>query len=268
LLVEAFKDENDDVWKLAKKVLLEIEVPEELLLPQILRALENKDKFVRQGAVYVMARFRGKGVAPLVKALRDSDPGVQARAADALDDIARRDPEMVRPKIADLVEAATGSPHEKVRRNALMALTTIHGLTDREFQSAPDKAVPKLIEMLDQGDKRWGAIKTLEAIGPPAKEAVPALARLAEDPDLNVSTAAAAALRRINPKKCWHSLGLGRCSPPGAEQVDLLQDLLLLAAIVAGGDQLGLEAGQLLLAGIAALQLFLAFNHGDVPTSL
>jgi HEAT repeat protein len=201
LLIEAFKDDNDDVWKLAKKVLLEIEVPDDVLLRQMLQALEDRDKFVRQGVVYVMARFGAKGVAPLAKAMRDSDPGVQARAADALDDIARRDPDLVRPEIAALAEAATNTSNDKLRRNALMALTTIHGFTDREYQTSPAKAVPGLIDMLDDPNKRWGAIKTLEAIGPTAKDAIPALSKLATDSDLNVSTAASAALRRIRPKE-------------------------------------------------------------------
>ena len=48
---------------------------------------------------------------------------------------------------------------------------------------------------------RWGAIKTLEAIGPAAKDALPALTKLAADPDLTVSTAATAALKRISRKQ-------------------------------------------------------------------
>jgi HEAT repeat protein len=201
LLIEAFKDQSDEVWKLAKKVLLDIEVPEERLLALMLKALEDKDKFVRQGAVYVMARFKAKGVAPLVQALQDPDPGVQIRAADALDDIARIDAELVRPRIAALAETATTNPNDKVRRNALMALTTIHGFKDREYQTTPAKAVPELIDMLADADKRWGAIKTLEAIGPPAKDALPALTGLLEDPNVSVSTAAAAALKRIKEKQ-------------------------------------------------------------------
>jgi HEAT repeat protein len=201
LLIEAFKDDNTEVWKMAKKVLLEIEVPEDRLLERMLKALEDNDKFVRQGAVYVMARFKAKGVGPLVKALKDPDPGVQAMAADALDDIARIDAESVRPKIAILAEAATTSANDKLRRNALMALTTIHGFKDREYQTTPAKAVPDLIDMLSDADKRWGAIKTLEAIGPPAKDALPALKKLLTDSDLNVSTAAADALKRIDPKQ-------------------------------------------------------------------
>jgi len=200
LLLDGFKDENDEVWKLATKVLLEIEVPEDRLFQLMLKALEDKDKFVRQGTVYVMARFKARGVAPLIKAMRDPDPGVQASAADALDDIARRDAELVRPAIGALAESATNDGNDKLRRNALMALTTIHGCPEPEYQKTPVKAVPRLLEMLDDADQRWGAIKTLEAIGPAAKEAVPALTKLAMDTDLNISTAATAALKRISPK--------------------------------------------------------------------
>jgi HEAT repeat protein len=195
-LIEAFRDDDPEVWKQAKNALLEIEVPDKVLFPQILKALKDEDKFVRQGAVYVMARFKEDGVAPLIEALKDSDPGVQFRAADALDNIGPP----ARKAIPELVVMATTHADAKTRRTAVMALTTIHGFAD--CRKDPVKAVPGLIELLgdDNPKTRWGAAQTLGALGPPARQAVPALTKLLKDTDLSVSQSAQFALRRINQK--------------------------------------------------------------------
>ena len=68
----------------------------------------------------------------------------------------------------------------------MVALVTIHGFGD--YRKEPAKAVPGLIELLNdpEVETRWGAAQTLAAIGPPAKEAVPALTKLLQDKNLSV----------------------------------------------------------------------------------
>jgi HEAT repeat protein len=64
--------------------------------------------------------------------------------------------------------------------------------------------VPALIELLQDAGQvvalREGAIKSLAAIGPPAKEAIAALKAALDDPDADIRKAAEIALRAVEPR--------------------------------------------------------------------
>jgi len=137
-------------------------------------------------------------VPPLVEAMKDPDPNVQWAAVDTLDTIGPPAKKAV-PALAR--EAAT-NPTPKVRRGAMVALVTIHGFGDEQYRKDPAKAVPGLIELLSdpEVETRWGAAQTLAAIGPPAKDAVPALTKLLQDKNLSVGESARYALERIQEK--------------------------------------------------------------------
>lgn len=195
-LIQALKDDDDEVWKQAKNTLIAIEVPDKAIFPPLVKALKDENSGVRQGACLALQRFKAEAVPYLVQALKDPDPNVQFKAADSLDDIGPP----ARKAIPALVETATTNPNEKVRRYAVMALVTIQGFD--EYKRDPAKAVPDLIKLLSDPDveTRWGAVQTLAALGPPAKEALAPLQKLLNDPDPSVSAGAQFAIQRIQGK--------------------------------------------------------------------
>ncbi len=197
-LLQAMRDPEAKVWKKAIDAFLEMPVPDKVLRPVLLRALKSDDSNQRQGAAYAMARFGADAVQPLVDALQDPDAGVQWAAVDTLDTIGPA----ARKAVPALVQVAASKRTPKVRQGAVMALVTIHGFGDRQFRKDPAKAVPGLVELLDSPDAetRWGAVQTLAAIGPAARDAVAALTKLLDDRNLSVREAARYALQRVQGK--------------------------------------------------------------------
>lgn len=195
ILLETMRDPDAMVWKAAVDALLESPAPDRTLRPVLIKTLKSDDSNQRQGAAFAMARFGADAVPDLVEAMKDPDPNVQWAAVDTLDTIGPA----AKKAIPALVQAAATNPTPKVRKGAVTALVTIHGFGDVPFRKEPAKAVPGLIAFLDDPDPqtRWGAIQTLAALGPMAKEAVPILTKLVEDKNPNVSESARYALRRI-----------------------------------------------------------------------
>jgi len=62
-------------------------------------------------------------------------------------------------------------------------------------------AVKKLVESLQDEDTRFPAIYALEAIGPDAKEAIPALEKLVREGSPSEAKAASQAMRQIQPQE-------------------------------------------------------------------
>ena len=87
LLIEAMRDPDTEVWRRAMEVLKDMEAPNRLLQPPLLKAIKNDDASIRQGAAYAMARFGADAVPPLLEAMKDPDPSVQWAAVDTLDTI-------------------------------------------------------------------------------------------------------------------------------------------------------------------------------------
>lgn len=192
------------------------------------KALQHKKTLVRAGAAKALATMYTSGApaAPeLVKALKDSELIVRFAAADALVVIGTDRSREAVPVLVEVIRdgneeekkhavgllAHIGPPAKAalpsliallkderfpVRFEAALALTTIDA-------GEGAKAVSALIEGAKSDDnyKQQNAAKALAAIGPPAKEAVPALEKLFEAKYVHARYSAAEAVARIDPSK-------------------------------------------------------------------
>ena len=107
----------------------------------------------------------------LIKALRDSQPGVRGSAAHALGDYPAE-----RVRVTSPLMRCLGDPEPRVRKNAIDSLGTIRA----------EESVKAIIGFLKDKDPqiRISAIIALARIGPPAaSEAVPSLKTLLTDPE-------------------------------------------------------------------------------------
>lgn len=143
-------------------------------------------------------------------ALRDPDAAVRVQAQKFFDEAARarlswnamsgssgQDPlrEGLKTILQTLVEA-TRDPDARVRR------ATIDVLESMGSDAGP--AGPALAEALGDSDAfvRWAAVRAISALGGEAtKAALPRLRTLSADPDTDVREAAAAAVRRLEPRR-------------------------------------------------------------------
>ena len=144
----------------------------------------------------------GQDVEGLVKDLKDPNPGIRSRAGMLL---AKKGPNAT-AAVPALARALTDQDLN-VRFFAADALKAIG--------PGAEAAVPALIKALETfpggtpaltgpsryyADARWIAADALGAIGIGAREAVPALTKTLRDPDPNVRSAAASALKLITGK--------------------------------------------------------------------
>jgi hypothetical protein len=144
------------------------------------------------------------GVPVLLQLLGDSDPDVRSYALFALDQMLMRIDPGPGPEDTPVLRAILHALHDPdlhVRRASAGALFQWDFLT-RNSERADFIAlvVPEMIDLLasESAGDRLEAIGRLNAIGPPAKAAVPALMRrLREDDDHTVRQYAAEALGRI-----------------------------------------------------------------------
>lgn len=198
LLIAALQDDDDQVWDAARKSLIGLAAENKKLLPLIVQALKSDNKNVRIGAAYVMERFGSDAVPYLVETMKDDpQPSVQWAAVDTIDTIGLP----ARKALLPLAEvAANPNSTVKMRDGAIAAMLKMHGLD--LYRTEPVKAVPELLELLAERNAtvRWSAALTLGAIGPPAKDAIPALTKALKDPSTSVSQTAQYALRRIQGK--------------------------------------------------------------------
>lgn len=123
----------------------------------------------------------GRTLADWQRDLRDPSPAIRAGAAQALAAFDQR--------AVPALTGALGDSEYKVRVSAAEALVKI----------GPGRVVPSMIEALKSTDvaTRANAAVVLGAFGPPAKPAVPALARALKDANPRVRELADEALDRI-----------------------------------------------------------------------
>jgi HEAT repeat protein len=157
------------------------------LSPLTAAAAGDPDAKVRAAcyAAIVQIAPPGEAVAPLVKGLADTDASVRVVATAQLRKLAAAAAPAAKELAAVLADA-----DQRVRENATEALILIG-----------QPAVEPLAAALagKQVEAKKYALVALAKIGAPAKAALPAIEKLAVDPDPSVQKLAAEALKRIQP---------------------------------------------------------------------
>ncbi|NLF09374.1 MAG: hypothetical protein GX594_15550 [Pirellulaceae bacterium] len=163
--------------------------------------LQSADKSARLQALDALGQHgeaAAEAVAPLKEMLQDASGDVRARAAHALGAIGPA----AKPAVAALIELLK-DPDEMVRRQAVKAVLRISpgprvaiplcvklledadaGVRVRGLHAIAEagaEAVPGLIQALKNDNAAYWACLVLREIGPPAKDAVPALTKLLGD---------------------------------------------------------------------------------------
>ncbi|MEN6449155.1 MAG: HEAT repeat domain-containing protein [Thermoguttaceae bacterium] len=160
-------------------------------VPALTELLGDKDAGVRQAAVESLGKIgpEAKTAIPtLVNLLRDGHSGLPDSASKSL---AKIGPAAI-PALKDFL--SDSSKDKWVRRRAASTLGQIGAATVPALRElSNDKSVEFRCAVVD-------ALEQASSTGAGAKAAVPVLARLLTDPDLNVRNTAARAVSRIGPK--------------------------------------------------------------------
>jgi HEAT repeat protein len=165
----------------------------ETVVPALLAALKHKNQQIRKGAATGLGEFRGQekaAIPALLRALHDEDDyGVGTAASGGLK---RMGPRAVETAVAALTRSLE-SKDETVRVRVAYALAEL---------DSKGKSVPALVRVVrsDVLRPRRAAIRALGAMGPKAKNAVPALRDALKDRNEDVRSCAADALERIAPE--------------------------------------------------------------------
>jgi HEAT repeat protein len=157
-------------------------------VPHLLTALKNPDQVIRGAAVQAFRTVgaAGEKAVPELVTIALKDPAVQVRQQTAYALIA-----MGPNACGKYLDAIKDMKDDATRQTALQALS---------FSGTPTKvAVPFLISTLKEGtvNHRSMAARVLGNIGAEAKEAIPALEAVRNDPNAAVRTNVEAALKKI-----------------------------------------------------------------------
>ncbi len=188
-------------------------------VPALAQALADSSAELRWRAARTLAAI-GPGasdaVPALIVALNDSETLVRAQVAHALRKIGVSTPEVATALATHIID-----PSEQVRREVLKALLslppnpeitrpalikalqsadpTMAAAAVQTFAEAGAAVVPRLIEGLKHNESQYWACLALGEIGPPAKDAVPALTDLLAGDRPDVVLQALVALGQIGP---------------------------------------------------------------------
>jgi HEAT repeat protein len=161
-LIENLESGSTHTRSLVVWALSSIHKRDDLVIPVLLRLVDDQDAWIRLCAVQVLARFNLVQTSDrLIQVLEDADPGLRSAAAHSLGESVdrRTSPALVRKIVAALI-VKLDDPFDDVRAHAVWALG---------------------------------------AIGPRARDAIAPLAKLAEeDVNLQLRERATASLRGIN----------------------------------------------------------------------
>jgi HEAT repeat protein len=186
-------------------------------VPQLTKALGSPDEDVRWHAARALESIGPKAVsaAPaLLKVLKDESANVRAHAARALGMLGDK-----QSSVIDGLASLITDSDAQVRRSAIGAIARLDPGPDvaiplmvkvlddadpavklpalQTLAEGGASVVPALVEALDHPQGRYWATLVLAEVGPPAKDAVPALTKLLADQDPEVRMQVAMALAAI-----------------------------------------------------------------------
>jgi HEAT repeat protein len=182
-------------------------------LPDLTSVLDGKDETARVHAVLALRVIGGEAIVPLlIKALKDSSAEVRSQAIDSLGRLG----ELARPALPRLLELladkdageAAAVAVARFRKDALPGVVSflnhadeharLHAVLALRQIGLPDVAAPLASALADKSPKvRLQAVEALGTLGKDATSAVPALEKLANDPDEDVKKAVASLLERL-----------------------------------------------------------------------
>jgi HEAT repeat protein len=205
-----------------------------IAIPALIEALGTATAEYRDGMSQTLGSLCQADLEPLIRALRDGDPGIRAGAARTLETINSLAGPAVPALISALEREGPPSPQDLSRisgtepwsaddsqppagpwtalgaigRPAVTALMAQLDQPDRErrirairtlgyLQRGGNAATPRLIGLLGRPELRLEVIHTLRRIRPPARAALPMLTLLLKNRDPEIRTAAAWAIGSI-----------------------------------------------------------------------
>jgi HEAT repeat protein len=226
-LIEQLNSSDQNAKIRALHGLLEHGPAAEPAIPVLQALIEGSSQGnVRLLAYDVLNEIGGAALPAYKEMLRHADSEIRSLSVMSIGGMANRRPETFDEVITILNDAALGSD-ERLRRSALHSFahmkrdhnlsravsaivpflleenettrSTAANLLGFDVGAEAKGAVPQLIEYLgnDRDEVRWVTAWVLGMIGPEAREAVPALRKLLEDPSQSVRDHAAAALEKI-----------------------------------------------------------------------
>jgi len=165
-------------------------------LPIMVRFLRDTDGRLRDGALSEIARMGAEGAVavPAIAAILDGNGPLAERvhAARVLAEVAAASGEEVRREAGRAIARHLNDSEPAMRQTCYDALA----YAGRE---AAAEAVPALIERLksSDADERLEAVTMLGAIGPAAREALPALRGMTADPSKRVQQRVESVIKRL-----------------------------------------------------------------------
>lgn len=228
VIVESLKDPDAGVRAAAAESLGRIGDEAKGSVPKLAALLKDADPGVRLAAAFALGRIgpdAASAVPDLANTLAtDADAGVRKEAARACSLLGLD----AKPAIPALAKALREDKADEVRQQAALALGKMRGdellpavpAMVEAMKKDPDKGVRVFIvhslgdslgdglrayvkDMADQliadkdGDVRLALVQQLGALGPAAKDALPALSRAAADVQLNVRDEAKKAVKKV-----------------------------------------------------------------------
>ncbi|MEX0676022.1 MAG: HEAT repeat domain-containing protein, partial [Pirellulales bacterium] len=166
-------------------------------VPRLIELLAHEDRFVATSASTALERIRPPAVPALSQAVSSRNDQVINYAANALGRLGRG----AKAALPTLLEVAASEEHSHLSRVAAAgAALRIDASTSRESK-AIQATIPLLIRLLEHGSfaDQGRAAEILQGIGPPARDALPALRERLKTPppdDGNADISARAAVAR------------------------------------------------------------------------
>lgn len=189
ILLEVLKNDNSpNIRASAASAIGRYQDNPEITVPALMAALDDNFLKVRQAAVQALGNFHGRAHAAIPKLLKtlheESDQSIRSNCIYALRNIDQNSQQLL-------------SEFIKLMDDPSMQSNVVSYLSHYGSKAAP--AVPKLIKILNTSERyqRQNAARTLGAIGPAAKDALPALRAATQDADRSLVQVASEAIRQI-----------------------------------------------------------------------